>query len=195
MRCMKRTADRAHERSSSFRNPGLEARLVSRFQWGMVADIERRPRAPDRDSAGKGGNRPPGNDAPRGRHSVHRRKRAVECPRAGRIDHQAARICVAQTSGHHHRARARSVRDKLRPLAAGGAAGLTSYTIQDAVSKDWGVTLKDFAPRRARRISPFLVIAMLLMREMLGMQLVEIGASFGGRDHSTVIHSLERATL
>jgi chromosomal replication initiator protein len=35
---------------------------------------------------------------------------------------------------------------------------------------------------------------MLLMREMLGMQLVEIGATFGGRDHSTVIHSLERAS-
>jgi chromosomal replication initiator protein len=32
------------------------------------------------------------------------------------------------------------------------------------------------------------------MREMLGMQLVEIGAGFGGRDHSTVIHSLERAS-
>jgi chromosomal replication initiator protein len=34
---------------------------------------------------------------------------------------------------------------------------------------------------------------MFLMREMLGLQLVEIGATFGGRDHSTVIHSLERA--
>jgi chromosomal replication initiator protein len=33
---------------------------------------------------------------------------------------------------------------------------------------------------------------MYLMRELLGMQLVEIGATFGGRDHSTVIHSLER---
>jgi chromosomal replication initiator protein len=33
---------------------------------------------------------------------------------------------------------------------------------------------------------------MHLMRELLGLQLVEIGAAFGGRDHSTVIHSLER---
>jgi chromosomal replication initiator protein len=33
---------------------------------------------------------------------------------------------------------------------------------------------------------------MFLMRELLGLQLVEIGAAFGGRDHSTVIHSLER---
>ena len=30
------------------------------------------------------------------------------------------------------------------------------------------------------------------MRELLALQLVEIGAAFGGRDHSTVIHSLER---
>jgi chromosomal replication initiator protein len=35
---------------------------------------------------------------------------------------------------------------------------------------------------------------MHFMRELLGMQLVEIGAVFGGRDHSTVIHSLERVT-
>ena len=33
---------------------------------------------------------------------------------------------------------------------------------------------------------------MYFMRELLGMQLVEIGNTFGGRDHSTVIHSLER---
>ena len=35
---------------------------------------------------------------------------------------------------------------------------------------------------------------MYLMRELLGLQLVEIGAAFGGRDHSTVIHSLERVS-
>jgi chromosomal replication initiator protein len=35
---------------------------------------------------------------------------------------------------------------------------------------------------------------MFLCREMLGLQLVEIGSAFGGRDHSTVIHSLERAS-
>ena len=34
---------------------------------------------------------------------------------------------------------------------------------------------------------------MYLCRELMGLQLVEIGHAFGGRDHSTVIHSLERA--
>ena len=33
---------------------------------------------------------------------------------------------------------------------------------------------------------------MYLIRELLGLQLVEIGNAFGGRDHSTVIHSLEK---
>jgi chromosomal replication initiator protein len=35
---------------------------------------------------------------------------------------------------------------------------------------------------------------MHLVRELLQVQLVEIGNAFGGRDHSTVIHSLERVT-
>jgi chromosomal replication initiator protein len=33
---------------------------------------------------------------------------------------------------------------------------------------------------------------MYLCRELLALQLVEIGNAFGGRDHSTVIHSLDR---
>jgi chromosomal replication initiator protein len=33
---------------------------------------------------------------------------------------------------------------------------------------------------------------MYLIRELLGLQLVEIGSAFGGRDHSTVIHSVEK---
>jgi chromosomal replication initiator protein len=35
---------------------------------------------------------------------------------------------------------------------------------------------------------------MYLCREVLQLQLVEIGNAFGGRDHSTVIHSLDRAS-
>jgi chromosomal replication initiator protein len=33
---------------------------------------------------------------------------------------------------------------------------------------------------------------MYLMKEMLGMSLARIGELFGGRDHSTVIHSIRK---
>jgi chromosomal replication initiator protein len=36
---------------------------------------------------------------------------------------------------------------------------------------------------------------MYLIRDLLGTQLVEIGNAFGGRDHSTVIHSLEKVEI
>ena len=35
---------------------------------------------------------------------------------------------------------------------------------------------------------------MFLTRDLLGTQLVEIGNAFGGRDHSTVIHSIDKTT-
>jgi len=36
---------------------------------------------------------------------------------------------------------------------------------------------------------------MFLTRELLRTQLMEIGNAFGGRDHSTVIHSIEKITV
>jgi len=63
------------------------------------------------------------------------------------------------------------------------------------VSKEWGVTNEGLRSKtRTKNLTVPRQVAMYLMRELLGMQLVEIGAAFGGRDHSTVIHSLERVT-
>jgi chromosomal replication initiator protein len=35
-------------------------------------------------------------------------------------------------------------------------------------------------------------VAMFLMREILELPLTQIGSHFGGRDHSTVIHSIKK---
>ncbi len=35
-------------------------------------------------------------------------------------------------------------------------------------------------------------VAMYLIRELLDLPLVDIGKVFGGRDHSTVIHSIQK---
>ena len=176
--------------------PGLEARLVSRFQWGMVADIE----PPDLEH----------------RIAILRQKAAVDHLEMTLPDEvirfiaENVRSSVRELEGSIIKLLAyaslkhqeitielarEALRDKLRPLAASGAAGLTSYAIQDAVAREWGVTSEGLRSKtRTKNLTVPRQVAMLLMREMLGMQLVEIGAGFGGRDHSTVIHSLERAS-
>ena len=88
-----------------------------------------------------------------------------------------------------------ALRDKLRgvePAEHNGAA-LNMVTIQAAVAQEWGVTPDGLKSKtRTKTLTTPRQVAMFLGRELLGMQLVEIGNAFGGRDHSTVIHSLER---
>ena len=175
--------------------PGLEARLVSRFQWGMVADIE----PPDLEH----------------RIAILRKKAAVDHlemtlpEEVIRFIAENVRSSVRELEGSIIKLLAyaslkhqeitielarEALRDKLRPQAGQSPAGLTSYVIQDAVAKEWGVTSEGLRSKtRTKNLTVPRQVAMFLMREMMGMQLVEIGATFGGRDHSTVIHSLERA--
>ena len=67
-------------------------------------------------------------------------------------------------------------------------------TIQQMVAAEWGVTPEGLQSKtRTKTLTTPRQVAMWITRELMGLQLVEIGAAFGGRDHSTVIHSLERA--
>jgi chromosomal replication initiator protein len=89
-----------------------------------------------------------------------------------------------------------ALRDKLRAIEglepeANGA--LSILTIQQAVAKEWGVTVDGLRSKtRTKTLTVPRQIAMYLTRELLATQLVEIGNAFGGRDHSTVIHSIEK---
>jgi chromosomal replication initiator protein len=91
-----------------------------------------------------------------------------------------------------------ALRDKLRsndeasdrPARQDGMA-----RIQRTVAGDWGVTVEGLQSKtRTKTLTVPRQVAMFLAREILGLQLVEIGLAFGGRDHSTVIHSLDRVT-
>jgi chromosomal replication initiator protein len=176
--------------------PGLEARLVSRFQWGMVADIE----MPDLEH----------------RIAILRQKAQLDHleltipEEVVRFIAENVRSSVRELEGSiikllayaslKHReitveVAREALRDKLKLLpgeSAGGPA-LNTFAIQQAVAKEWGVTIEGLRSKtRTKNLTVPRQIAMHLMRDLLGMQLVEIGAAFGGRDHSTVIHSLER---
>ena len=89
-----------------------------------------------------------------------------------------------------------ALRDKLRALEGfepEPLGSLTILTIQQAVAKEWGVTVDGLRSKtRTKTLTTPRQIAMYLTRELLSTQLVEIGNAFGGRDHSTVIHSLEK---
>jgi chromosomal replication initiator protein len=65
--------------------------------------------------------------------------------------------------------------------------------IQQRVAAEWSTTVEGLQSKtRTKNLTVPRQVAMYLAREVLGLQLVEIGQAFGGRDHSTVIHSLER---
>ena len=177
--------------------PGLENRLVSRFQWGMVADIE----PPDLEH------------------------RIAILQNKAHLDHLELTIPdeVIQFIAHHVWSSVRELEGSIirllayaslkhQPVSIGLArealrdklrldvdeptniiARLTVATIQAATAQEWGVTIEGLSSKsRTRHLTIPRQTAMYLIRELLGLQLVEIGIAFGGRDHSTVIHSLEK---
>jgi chromosomal replication initiator protein len=179
---------------------GLESRLVSRFQWGMVADIELpdfehriailQQKAKQDDLATTIPDDVIRFIAEHIRSSVRELEGSIiKLLAYASLRHKPISVEVAREA----------LRDKLRP--SDGTAvdisspGLTTLSIQQAVAKEWNVTVDGLRSKtRTKTLTVPRQIAMYLVRELLGLQLVEIGTAFGGRDHSTVIHSLEKVT-
>ncbi|MFO0094680.1 MAG: chromosomal replication initiator protein DnaA, partial [Gemmatimonadaceae bacterium] len=179
--------------------PGLESRLVSRFEWGMVANID----APDLEH----------------RIAILKKKASLDHLELTIPDEviefiaQHVKSSVRELEGSiikllayaslKHRdisvdlAR-EALRDKLRGASASDfpdvpPTAITVATIQQVVAREWGVTPDGLRSKtRTKQLTVPRQVAMYLCRELLALQLVEIGNAFGGRDHSTVIHSLDR---
>ena len=67
---------------------------------------------------------------------------------------------------------------------------ITADLIMRTVCDYYGLSQDDMiGPTRRREITLPRQIAMYLTREMTGMSLPQIGTVFGGRDHTTVLHS------
>lgn len=70
---------------------------------------------------------------------------------------------------------------------------ITVDFIQRCVAEEFGLSLTDFkAKRRNRTVVLPRQMAMYLSRELTDLSLPEIGNCFGGRDHTTVLHSYNR---
>jgi chromosomal replication initiator protein len=91
-----------------------------------------------------------------------------------------------------------ALRDKLQPITELGVEPVRRVTpdiIQEMVARSWGVSVDAIRSQtRTKSITEPRQVAMYLIRQILGTQLTEIGSVFGGRDHSTVIHSIDKVT-
>jgi chromosomal replication initiator protein len=78
-------------------------------------------------------------------------------------------------------------------IKAPAARPVTVEVIQEEVAKYFGIKTSEMkSKRRTRNITFPRQIAMYLSRELTDNSLSQIGAAFGGRDHTTVIHAYEK---
>ncbi|MCL1932165.1 MAG: chromosomal replication initiator protein DnaA [Treponema sp.] len=83
---------------------------------------------------------------------------------------------------------------KLRDVfASRRQANLSIETVQKAVSDFYSLSVNDLkGKKRTQKIVYPRQLAMFICREMTDFSTTEIGESFGGRDHTTVMHSIDK---
>jgi chromosomal replication initiator protein len=168
--------------------PQLEERLVSRFNWGLVARIDK-PCYETRVAIVKKKSALRGIEVPDD----------VACFIAGRIESNIRELEGAITKVQSQ-AMLRGVPIGLEiaqtalgddGVAPAGTPQLTIQNIIDAVTHFFGVKLADLqSKRRHRSITVPRQVCMYLARKRTRYSLEEIGGYFGGRDHTTVLHAI-----
>lgn len=165
--------------------PHIEERLVSRFNWGLVARVDR-----------------PGYET---RVAIVHKKAAmrevalpadVVCFIAGAVDSNIRELEGAITKiDMLARVLDKPINMALAEEALGAGSDsrrgeVTVEQIINAVTKRYSVRLADLQSRkRSRSVSLPRQICMYLARSLTRHSLEEIGGYFGGRDHSTVLHA------
>lgn len=85
------------------------------------------------------------------------------------------------------------VKDVLKDMISEGEKKVTIDIIQKKVSEYFDIRLSDMrAKKRSKAIAYPRQIAMYLARKLTDYSLPEIGESFGGRDHTTVMHACDK---
>lgn len=169
----------------------LEERLVSRFEWGLVTDIQ----PPDVET----------------RIAILRKKAqgtGVAVPEnvttflAERITSNVRELegalirVVAFAKFTSREVDLTLTQEVLRGMLVEEEQKITIERIQRRVAEFFGVSVEDLRGKRRHRtmILPRHV-AMFLARELTDASLPEIGRAFGGRDHTTILHALGKIRM
>jgi chromosomal replication initiator protein len=169
--------------------PTLEDRLRSRFEWGLITDIQ----PPDLET----------------RIAILRKKANLENIQVpddvmlliGERIHSNIRELegalirvVAYSSLTNKSINIDLAEEALRDIISNNKpVEITTDLIKDRVSKKFNIKMDDFSSKkRTRAIAYPRQIAMYLTRELTDLSLPKIGDEFGGRDHTTVIHACDK---
>ncbi len=172
--------------------PGLEERLISRFEWGLVADIK----SPDYETRVAILRKKADDDGLMVSHDVMDFI-AQFCTSSVRELEGAIIKLLAYSSITNQEISVDLARKALHgsfgsaPGIAGSALG--AEHIRRAVATRWQVREEALSSkRRTKDLTVPRQVAMYLIRDLLDYSLVHIGQLFGDRDHSTVIHSIRK---
>lgn len=169
--------------------PTLEDRLRSRFEWGLITDIQ----SPDLET----------------RIAILRKKaqlESLEVPNevmlyiANNIQSNIRELegalnrVVAFSNFHNQLISLDLVAEALKDiLPPPMPKKITIEIIQEIVSDYFNLNVDDLVcKRRTRQLAFPRQIAMYLTRELIDASLPQIGEQFGGRDHTTVLHAYEK---
>ncbi len=166
--------------------PGLEERLRSRFEWGLIADIQ----VPDRET------------------------KVAIIQKKAEDEGIAIPEDVAYLLASNDESNVRVLEGYLVRLAAYSSITgqpismeLTKQVLHDSlmtreitvddimrrVGERFNVSLADLkSGKKEKKIAEPRQIAMFLARKLTNLPLVKIGQKFGGKDHSTVVHAVKK---
>lgn len=167
---------------------GMEERLISRFEWGLVTDIQ----PPDletrvailRKKAVSQGQKVPDEVTLFIAERISSNIRELE----GALNRVIA--CALLTGRDISLSMAQEV---LRGMVAESAKRVTLDRIQRVVANYFQMSVSDLrGKRRTKEVAHARQIAMALSRELTDASLPAIGEAFGGRDHATVIYACSK---
>jgi chromosomal replication initiator protein len=168
--------------------PSIEQRLVSRFEWGMVADIQ----PPDletrmailRTKLARRGTSLPDEVVIYIAENVQNNVRELE----GALN----RLLVYQDM-ENHEVTLEQAQTMLQGMMNNKKKGVTVKKIVSLIAEFYNVTSEDLIKqsRKQEFVKPR-QIAMYVVRQELATSFPSIGDFFGGRDHTTVMHAVEK---
>jgi len=168
--------------------PGLEERLRSRFEWGLIADIQ-----------------PPDIETKQAILKIKAEQNGIDFPEdVAYFLANSVTSNVRELEGYLIRIGAYAsltstpitlsmAKEVLKNILVEKKRELSIEEIQKIVASHYGIKVSDL--KSSKRLKVLVLprqVAMYLARQLTSSSYPEIGDKFGGKDHSTIIHAIKK---